>query len=260
MWSASGDTSASRSRKPSLRGRNLRLRLGKLELEAPAVCGSVIGESLGSMRNGLRKATEQGADLVELRIDGMRDRTGWQELLKTGLPAIVTNRPEREGGRFKGDEGGRIGSLLEGIDGGAACVDVELSTEKALLGRVLSNARKRGASVLMSYHNLTSTPKADELIEEVKKMVLAGCDIAKVVTFAEDRVDALRVLDFLVRVQDETRVPVIAFAMGDAGRISRIAAPLLGSPIVYAAAGEVTAPGQLDVATTKMLLRKFLGG
>jgi 3-dehydroquinate dehydratase-1 len=46
--------------------------------------------------------------------------------------------------------------------------------------------------------------------------------------------------------------------MGEAGRLSRIAAPLFGSPIVYAAAGEATAPGQFDVTTTKRLLHELI--
>lgn len=234
-----------------------KLKLGGVELEVPAVCGCVIGERVSLMEAGLRKAIDQGADLIELRVDGLLDRRGWLGLMKTKLPVIVTNRPEREGGRFKGSEKERTGPLLEGIAGEAACVDIELSTEKALLEKVLSSAKGRGVSVLMSYHNLTSTPEADELIVVVKKMVLAGCDIAKVVTFAEDREDALRVLDFLVRAQDEVAVPLVAFAMGEAGRVSRVAAPMLGSPIVYAAAGEPTAPGQLDVATAKMLLKEL---
>jgi len=238
----------------------LQLRLGSSELEVPAVCGSVIGGRVEVMKAGLRRAVEQGADLVELRLDGLRDRRGWLELLKVKSPAILTNRPEREGGRFRGSEEERIEPLLEGIAAGAACVDIELSTEKALLEKVLSSAKKRRVSVLMSHHDQTSTPQADELIEAVKDMARAGCDIAKVVTFAEDREDSLRVLDFLVRAQDEVTVPVVAFATGEAGRLSRIAAPLLGSPIVYAAAGKATAPGQFDVATTKMLVRKLLGG
>lgn len=238
----------------------MRLRLGRSELEVPAVCGSVMGESVGAMKAGLGRAVEHGADLVELRLDSLRDRRGWQELLGAKLPVIVTNRPEREGGGFEGGEEERIEPLLEGIAGEAACVDVELSTDRALLKKILSSAKKKGVSVLMSHHDPTSTPQADELIEVVKEMARAGCDIAKVVTFAEGREDSLRVLDFLVRAQEEVAVPLVAFAMGEAGRLSRIVAPLLGSPIVYAAAGEVTAPGQFDVATTKMLLRKLLGG
>ena len=95
------------------------------------------------------------------------------------------------------------------------------------------------------------------MINIAERMVGVGCDIAKIVTFARTPRDALTVLDFLAQVPDSVAVPVIAFAMGEAGRLSRIAAPIFGSPIVYAAAGEATAPGQFDVETTRRLLHEF---
>jgi 3-dehydroquinate dehydratase-1 len=137
-------------------------------------------------------------------------------------------------------------------------VDIELSTPKHLREKVVSGAKKAGMSVIMSHHDFSATPPIDTLVDVARRLAGAGCDIAKIVTFAEEPRDALRMLDFLVKVQGEVSVPVIAFAMGEAGRLSRVAAPLLGSPIVYAAAGKTTAPGQFDVATTKQLLRELI--
>jgi 3-dehydroquinate dehydratase-1 len=235
------------------------IRLGSYQLRTPAVCGAVIGESVKSMGAVLARAIEQGADLVELRLDGLREQAGWEKLLheKVKVPIILTNRAKREGGRFGGGEEERIRVLLDGIDRGIDCVDIELSTEKKFLNKVVQEAKKRGVSVLISHHDFSGTPKVDALVAVAKRMVVAGCDIAKVVTFAETSGDALVVLDFLVEVQEEVSVPVIAFAMGDMGRFSRISAPLFGCPIVYAEAGEATAPAQFDVATTKRLLREL---
>ncbi len=235
------------------------IRLGSHQLRTPAVCGAVIGESVKAMDAGLTRAMEQGADLVELRLDGLREQVGWEKLLheKVKVPIILTNRAKREGGRFEGGEEERVRVLLDGIDRGVDCVDVELSTEKKFLSRVVQDARKLGVSVLISHHDPFGTPAVDVLVAVAKRMVVAGCDIAKIVTFAETPSDALAALDFLVEVQDEVSVPVIAFAMGDAGKFSRISAPLFGSPIVYAEAGEATASGQFDVATTKRMLREL---
>ena len=233
------------------------IRLGSHQLRTPAVCGAVIGESVNAMSAGLVRAMEQGADLVELRLDGLREQAGWEKLLHGKIPIILTNRAKREGGRFEGGEEERVRVLLDGIDRGVDCVDVELSTEKKFLIKVVQEARKRGVSVLISHHDFSGTPTADALVAVTKRMVVAGCDIAKVVTFAETSSDALAALDFLVEVQDEVSVPVIAFAMGDAGRFSRISAPFFGSPIVYAEADEATAPGQFDIATAKRLLREL---
>ena len=233
------------------------LKLGKHEVQTPAVCGSVIGSDIKTMRAGVTKAVEQGADLIELRIDGLRDPTNWEELLHVEVPTVLTNRPKREGGNFEGDEEERVKVLLQGIERVVSCIDVELSTPVHLREQVVSRAEESGSSVIVSYHDFSKTPSIEVLTNITNRLAEAGCDLAKVVTFARDKNDALRVLDFLVQVQNEVTVPVIAFAMGDAGRITRIAAPLFGSPIVYAAAGEATAPGQLNVLTAKRLLREL---
>jgi len=217
-----------------------------------------MGLNIKTMQAGAAKAIDQGADLIELRIDGLRDPTGWEKLLPLKLPVILANRPDREGGNFKGDENERVKVLLQGIARGVSCVDIEFSTPEPLRERVVSRAKKSGIAVLMSHHDFSSTPSIEVLTEMTKRLAGAGCDLAKIVTFADDRKDALRVLDFLAQVQDEVAVPIIAFAMGDAGRITRIAAPVFGSPIAYAAAGEATAPGQFDVVTMKRLLSELI--
>ena len=236
------------------------LRFGTHKLLTPAICGSVMAEKVNEMKTCVAKAIEQGADLVELRVDGLRDQAGWGKLLPVKVPVILTNRPEREKGGFKGDENKRIEVLLQGIAQGVTCIDVELSTPEPLRERVVSQAKKSGVAVLMSYHDFSLTPSIEVLTDVTKRLAGAGCDLAKIVTFAESTGEALRMLDFLAQVQDEVAVPVIAFAMGDAGKITRIAAPILGSPIVYAAADKVTAPGQFDVATTKRLLHELIPG
>ena len=235
------------------------LRLGGKRLKVPAVCASVSGKDSKEMRAGIARAVELGADLIELRIDGMRNLTGWEESLRKDPTIILTNRPVREGGAFQGKERERVDLLIRGISLGVSCVDVEFSTPGPERRRVVSRAREAGVAVLMSHHDCTKTPSVRELIQTAERLANSGCDLAKVVTFAVNSSDALRVLTFLVRAREKVEVPLISFAMGDAGMITRIAAPLFGSPIVYAAADEATAPGQLDIGTTKRFLRD-LGG
>ena len=254
--------SALRLKKRSLRGSSRgeflgELRLGGKKLRVPAICGSVMGADLGQMEMGISRAIELGADLVELRIDGMRNRAGWEKLLRADPPIILTNRPKREGGRFEGNERERIEVLSRGISRGVSCIDIEFSTPKPKRRRLVSGAREAGVTVLMSHHDRSKTPSIEKLVDLAKRLAETGCDLAKVVSFARNYRDALRVMDFLARVGEEVKVPIISFAMGHAGRITRIAAPLLGSPIVYAAAGEATAPGQFDIKTTKRLLQEL---
>lgn len=229
------------------------LKLGKHKLPAPAICGSVIAEDLSAMNAAVGRALKQGADLIELRLDKLRKLEDWQRLLRGDVPIIVTNRAEREGGYFKGGERERIKPLLEATARGVACVDLELSTPEEQLNGVLISARKAGTSVLVSHHDFDGVPPAEALAATARRMDEVGCDIAKLVGFAKEPRDALRMLDFLVHAPGVVDVPVVAFAMGEAGRFSRVAAPFFGSPIVYAAVDEVAAPGQFDVSTMRRL-------
>lgn len=233
------------------------LKLGKHKLRVPAICAAVIGDDVDVMAAGIAGAIKQRADIVEIRLDGLHKQVGWEKLLKRDMPLILTNRAEREGGRFKGEERARLNQLLKGIAEGVTCVDIELSTSRRLLNEVVKTAKTHGTSLLITHHDFKATPSIATLINIAERMVGVGCDIAKIVTFARTPRDALTVLDFLTQVPDSVAVPVIAFAMGEAGRLSRIAAPIFGSPIVYAAADETTAPGQFDVETTRLLLHEF---
>lgn len=234
------------------------LKLGKHRLRTPAVCGAVIGKNLSEMRAGVARAIKQGADLVELRVDGLRNQAGWEKLLRKDLPIILTNRPKREGGGFKGGDDERVNLLLGGIERGVPCIDIELSTPKKLRDQVVSEAKRARVTVLMSYHNFSTTPSTNVLMGLTRDLASAGCDIAKIIPFAKNPGDALRTLDFAVQVLGEVEVPVVTFAMGDAGVITRLITPVFGSPLVYAAARKRTAPAQLDIATTKQLLRELI--
>jgi 3-dehydroquinate dehydratase-1 len=66
-------------------------------------------------------------------------------------------------------------------------------------------------------------------------------DVVKVVTYAKEPRDGLRVLSLIGAVEK----PTVAFAMGPAGAYTRVAAAALGSPIMYVSLGEATAPGQM---------------
>lgn len=234
------------------------LKLGRHRIRTPAVCGAVIGGTVGEMMAAASRGVKQGADLIELRFDGLRRKDGIEKLIRKNVPTIFTNRPKREGGRFVGREDKRVSYILDAIASGVSCVDIELSTPGGLRSKLVSEAKRSGVSVMMSWHDFSGTPPVGRMGNILRRMVKAGCDLAKVVTLAENPADAFRVLDLLMRVQNEVPLPVIAFAMGDAGRITRIAAPIFGSPITYANVSRRTAPGQLDVATTKRLLREFI--
>lgn len=235
------------------------VRFGDYEVQTPAICASIISEDLNTMESYLEKALSRGVELVELRLDKLEDVSSWRKLLRKDAPTIVTNRSKGEGGYFEGSEDERIEPLLDAIDSGASCIDLEFSAPEEEREKTLEVAEDKSASVILSFHDFEGVPSIQKMVGKAKQMAEAGCDFAKLIGFANDPQAALRTLDFLIRASDEIEIPTIAFAMGEEGKFTRIAAPLLGSPITYASVGEEAAPGQPDVAAIKQALGKFKG-
>jgi len=100
-----------------------------------------------------------------------------------------------------------------------------------------------GKPVLISdYHNFQETPFDLETILQQ----LPEAKFKKIATFARTTIDSLRMLAF---VQDHPGV--IGLCMGELGEITRILAPVVGTPLMYAPEDEklATAPGQLTLQT-----------
>ena len=82
-----------------------------------------------------------------------------------------------------------------------------------------------------------------------------GADIIKIVTKANEPSDNLRVLK-LIPLAGQLGVPIIAFCMGEMGKISRLACIIMGGLMTFASVDEntVSAPGQISAAhMTRML-------
>ncbi len=237
-------------------GGNL-IDFGKLKIQTPAVCASVIGTDLDSMKDSLEKAIKAGADIVELRLDRLEKIRGWEELLKHNIPKIVTVRSKKEGGFFEGKEKERIEILIDAINRGVDCIDISLTTPQIEKKNVLKNAKKAGSSIILSFHDFEKTPTYEELKKKAEEMKKNGADFAKIIGFARSPEDSIDILKFLILARKEVEIPLIAFAMGEEGKFTRVSAPLLGSPLTYSSVGEKAAPGQMDVEEVIEILDKF---
>ncbi|MEM2878302.1 MAG: type I 3-dehydroquinate dehydratase [Candidatus Hadarchaeales archaeon] len=220
------------------------VKIGKHTVRTPAVCASVAGE-VSDVKRSLKIAERTGADIAEMRIDLIRGKL--EDLMPGKMPAIITNRPRREGGDFSGSEDERVGMILDSLELSPACIDLEISTPGGILRKAIKKAKQSRTSVLLSYHNFSGTPDISMLRSVLNKMVQEKCDIAKIVTNAESKEDAFRMLEFILEARGP--VPSVAFAMGKEGRLTRYTSLVLGSPWTYAGVGRPTAPGQLDLKT-----------
>jgi len=61
---------------------------------------------------------------------------------------------------------------------------------------------------------------------------------------------------YVLSLYNNNKVKLIAFSMGNYGRISRILCLFLGSPYTYASLGKPVAPGQFSVDEVKSIFTR----
>ncbi|MFH7319652.1 type I 3-dehydroquinate dehydratase [Desulfurivibrio sp. D14AmB] len=234
---------------------------------ASRLCVSLARADLAALVEAAHRAAPL-ADLLELRLDALTGsaanlpESALKELVASlPRPLLFTNRPAWEGGQYQGPEEQRVAPLLAALAAGCAWVDIELRTEAALRNRVIAAAlapprpgEKVPGRAIVSWHDFTGTPDATTLAGIVRRQQEAGAAVGKLVTMAHSFRDVLRVLA-LQELAADLNFPLIAFCMGDAGMISRLATCRLGGFMTYAAAeaGEATAPGQLPAAVLRQI-------
>jgi 3-dehydroquinate dehydratase type I len=202
------------------------------------------------------KEANRWADLIELRIDYLRGVKLALLLEDRKKPFIVTNRRKEEGGKYKGEERERLIVLQKAIDLGADYVDVELATERSFLRDLVRY--KRETQIILSFHDFRKTPSIKELQKLFGHMVRLGADVVKIVPFARCWEDNLNILS-LIPFAKERKQKIVAFCMGEKGKISRIFSPFLGAAWTYASLdkNKLSAPGQLAVRELKDLWEKM---
>jgi 3-dehydroquinate dehydratase I len=185
---------------------------------------------------------EPEVDLFEVRLDILKD--DWRKVT-AGLtrPWIACNRSREEGGWGDFNTGIRLEALLEAGQAGASIIDLEYAS--AGLVNIVSQIKQR-AQCLLSFHDLEKTPSLERLMEIVEGQIKAGADICKVVTTAKKFEDNLTILKLISHFPD---TKVVAFAMGELGRTSRVLSPLCGGYFTYACAGkgQEAAAGQISL-------------
>jgi len=213
------------------------------------ICVPIFEKTYKTVIQAAKNSFEAGADLVEFRIDAM-DHPNPDDVLNIikdiNQPLIATNRKIDEGGFFKGSESERTEILLTAAKH-AAIIDIELGTDLDHMNKVI----KASKSTIISYHDFKKTPPFDFLLDVVNREKRLG-DIAKFAVMPKNISDTLVVLNVLSKVEK-----TVGIAMGDIGRYTRVVAPLFGSPITFASIDNISAPGQLDIQTTKNFLDKL---
>src|SRR5687767_4301718 len=188
---------------------------------------------------------EQGCKLVELRLDFLVTPPNLKRLLpERPCPVIVTCRREKDGGRWTKSEEERQMLLRQAIVAGVEYVDLEEDIAASI-------PRFGKTKRIVSYHNFQETP--EDLNALHKKLSDLQADVVKIATMAHGPHDNIR----LLRLMRHTRVPTVAFCMGEFGQPSRVLAGKFGAPFSYATfhAERTMAPGQLSYQQMKEIYR-----
>lgn len=194
----------------------------------------------------------EGLELAEIRIDRMQlTEDQLKEIFSCTARLVATCRP---GGLYNEKERRQL--LLAAIDAGAGYVDIEVEAEDELKRELLEAARHSGCKLIVSFHDYSGTPDTEGLRLIVERCFQDGADTAKIACTANSPAEAARILGLL----DDER-EIIAIGMGEYGRITRIAAPILGSPFTYASVSDErsVAPGQIDYKRLRRFIREIQG-
>ncbi len=183
-----------------------------------------------------RHLVEQGAKLVELRLDYIRGEVNVKRLIADRpCPVVIACRRDRDGGRFPGSEQQRLTLLRTAIAEGVEYVDLE----EDIAGQVPRFGKTKR---MISLHDLRKTP--DDLEAVHRQLAGLDADIVKIATMANHPHDNLRML----RLIRQSKIPTVGICMGDIGTPTRILCRKFGAPFTYATFHHerVLAPGQLS--------------
>src|SRR5512133_1772192 len=187
-----------------------------------------------------RRDNARDVDLVELRLDGVRDPDVRGALADRRLPVIVTCRPTWEGGRFDGSEEERRRLLEQAVQAGAEYVDVEW---RAGFSDLIADRGGRG--IVVSLHDFAGVPTdVSSLYGEMRK---TGAEVVKIAVTARRLCDAFALEQAggpsacLADGAEQRRRVFIA--MGGSGLATRLLPARFGSRWTYTGS---EAPGQVS--------------
>ena len=213
------------------------------------ICASVAEKTPKRLKQTLTKALKK-SDYAEIRFDFLNPNLvpdALQQIKKDLRKCVCTLRPVSEGGKFSGSEKNRISIMKLIAEYNPFLLDIELNSlsKNKNLQRYLKST---GTDILLSWHNFKQTPDTSVLKKKLAQMKKFSNNI-KIVTMAKSVNDATRVLS----LYKNNNTKLIAFSMGNYGRISRILCLFLGSPYTYASLGKPIAPGQFSVDEVKSI-------
>jgi 3-dehydroquinate dehydratase/shikimate dehydrogenase len=208
------------------------------------ICIPIKGPSPREVQEQLAQAMEY-ADVVELRLDcwSQIDTVFLNKLRRQfSIPMIFTLRSQAHGGHYAHSEEERLQTIKDLAAIKPEYFDLETHVPLRFIEEIVPNTK-----LILSYHNSAETPANLDAI--YNEMIQIPAHFYKIAVLAQNSLDAMRLICWACKFNDNGKW--IAISMGEHGQLSRILAPIIRSPITYAALNDdlKTAPGQLSAKT-----------
>ncbi|ULG74823.1 type I 3-dehydroquinate dehydratase [Macrococcus brunensis] len=205
-------------------------------------------------------------DIIEYRADlcGGEETSDYLEDLQTlkekfsNLPIIFTYRTHGQGGKGELEPNEYYAlnrSIIEA--GGIDIIDIELFLYEDLRNELIELAHDKGIQVLVSHHEMDHTPSLKEMKALYQHMQQLNVDYSKLAVMPEDGRDVLKLLTAVYETKQDSDHHIVGIAMGEQGKLSRLAGGAFGSALTYGHIGQEAAPGQLHVQQLKALMEIY---
>lgn len=231
----------------------------------PKICVPLTGRTEEELRHACRAMTDVPYDFIEHRLDFLENAADPAAVLAAidavrnelgNTPLLCTFRTPFEGGAAKVTEDYYFDLLQQVIHKARPdAIDIEYSRRTDDVKALLAQANKQGVTVILSYHDFTRTPAAEEIESRLLSMINLGADIAKIACMPQAKADVLTLMKATATVHEvHPDTPLITMSMGKLGVISRLAGEIFGSAVTFGTAGRASAPGQIDACDLKHIL------
>ena len=218
--------------------------------------------------NEARDVSAMRPDIIEWRADFfgpladadvVRDLSRDLKAVIGKTPLLFTRRTVREGGQPIAATESQVLAAYEAViaSGTVDAIDCELSQPENDIARLRTLSRQHGVAKILSFHDFNGTPENATLLALVERAIALGGDAVKIAVMPQSMADVLRLLDVTRQIHERGAIPVISMAMGEMGRMTRVAGGLFGSAMTFAAGVNASAPGQMDIETLRAAMQSM---
>ncbi len=234
----------------------------------PKICVPVTARTRRELLENIKliRQNKSMIQLLEWRVDWFDSCLNFQRVENAlaelrsafpNLPVIFTFRSREEGGKrqiyFRDYRNLYLRIAQKSL---AEIIDVEIE-KQGPTEQLIQELKKKNVTVIASNHHFEGTPSLQEMISVLEKMQRSGADIVKLAVMPNSKSDVMNLMQAALTVKEKKKTPVVAMAMGELGRVSRLSGGFFGSDLTFGMVGASSAPGQIEVSQLNEALHIF---